>query len=91
MVEALLIFLFVVFAAMLLVNFKQVRAKAAPCRHVHRTYKFKDFHRGDRGEMYHRFYVECYDCEWKTCMAVPLPDHVTHTLDNDPNFKWYIQ
>ena len=62
-----------------------------PCNHHNHSYEFKDFHRGGAGEMCHRVYMTCDDCGWRTCMAIRLPDHVTHTLDNTENFTRYVQ
>ena len=68
-----------------------LRNKSTLCDHHNVEYTFKDFHRGGDGEMYHRVYMLCEDCAWKKCMAIRLPDHITHTLDNTPNFTWYVQ
>lgn len=53
------------------------------CDHLSRSNEFKDLHRGGGGEVYLRAYVSCNDCDWKTCVAIRLPDVMTNVLDEN--------
>lgn len=46
------------------------------CRHTFRNTTFKDIHTGggQASGLYVRAYINCRDCDWKTCVAVELPE-----------------
>lgn len=58
-------------------NFFKNLFSASPCRHHNTNTMFMDIHRADR--WYLRGWVKCKDCDWKKCVAIPMPD----TLDFD--------
>lgn len=42
------------------------------CNHYGSRTTFKDIHMGDR--WYVRGYINCRDCGYRKCVAIPLPD-----------------